>query len=90
LQPAHAPERIVARIPRRFRPVPRRSIIVPTEIEQSYVDQGYRLPEGLTWDMVAERRIRWDIPGIFVPIAVAPGCLGWGVPHIDGVPLRHP
>jgi len=44
---------------------------VPTEIEQSYVDQGYRLPEGLTWDMVAERRIRWDIPGIFVPIAVA-------------------
>jgi hypothetical protein len=90
LQPAQAPERIVARIPRRFRPVPSRSIIMPTEIEQSYLDQGYRLPEGLTWDMVAERRARWDIPAIFVPVAVAPGCVGWGVPHIDGIPLRHP
>ena len=39
--------------------------------------------------MVAERRARWDIPGIFVPVAVAPGCLGWGVPHINGVPLHH-
>lgn len=63
---------------------------MPTDIEQSYVDQGYRLPEGLTWDMIAERRARWDIPEILVPVAVAPGCLGWGVPHIDGVPLRHP
>jgi hypothetical protein len=40
--------------------------------------------------MVAVRRARWDIPAIFVPVAVAPGCLGWGVPHIDGVPLKHP
>jgi len=62
---------------------------MPTEIEQSYLDQGYRLSEGLTWDIVAELRARWDIPAIFVPVAVAPGCLGWGVPHIDGVPLRH-
>jgi len=63
---------------------------MPTDIERSYLEQGYRLPAGLSWTMVAERRARWDIPGIFVPIAVAPGCLGWGVPHIGGVPLKHP
>ena len=62
---------------------------MPTRIEQSYLDQGYELPEGFTWKMIAERRVRWHIPEIFVPIAVAPGCLGWGVPHIDGKPLRH-
>ena len=63
---------------------------MPTEIERSYVEQGYRLPEGLTWEMVAERRARWAIAPIFVPVAVAPGCVGWGVPHIRGVPLEHP
>lgn len=63
---------------------------MPTDIERSYLEQGYRLPEGLSWTMVAERRERWDIPGIFVPIAVAPGCLGWGVPHVGGMPLKHP
>ena len=61
-----------------------------TKIERSYVDQGYSLPEGFTWDMVAERRVRWDIDPIFVPVAVAPGCVGWGVPHLHGVPLEHP
>jgi hypothetical protein len=63
---------------------------MPTDIERSYCDQGYRLRDGLTWDMVAERRARWDIDPIFVPVAVAPGCVGWGVPHIGGVPLKHP
>ncbi len=63
---------------------------MPTDIERSYRDQGYRPPDGFTWKMVAERRARWDIPAIFVPVAVAPGCPGWGVPHIDGVPLKHP
>ena len=63
---------------------------MPTDIEHSYCEQGYRLPEGLTWEMVAERRARWDIDDIFVPIAVSPGCVGWGVPHIGGVPLKHP
>jgi hypothetical protein len=62
---------------------------MPNRIECSYVEQGYRLPEGLTWDMVAERRARWKIETIFVPVAVAPGCIGWGVPYIGGVPLRH-
>ena len=63
---------------------------MPTEIERSYEEQGYSLPEGLTWEMVAERRERWAIPGIFVPVAIAPGCAGWGVPYRDGVALRHP
>lgn len=63
---------------------------MPTDIEQNYLDQGYKLPEGLTWEMVATRRARWNIRGIFVPVAVAPGCLGWGVPYIGGVPLEHP
>jgi DNA-binding CsgD family transcriptional regulator len=46
---------------------------MPTKIELSYLEQGYRLPEGLTWEMVAERRARWAIADIFVPLAVAPG-----------------
>ncbi|HEX5258976.1 MAG TPA: hypothetical protein VFW35_09380 [Sphingomicrobium sp.] len=63
---------------------------MPTDIERSYVEQGYHLPGGLTWDMVAERRARWAISEIFVPIAVAPGCVGWGVPYRNRVPLKHP
>ena len=63
---------------------------MPTKIEQSYLDQGYRLPEGFSWEMVAERRARWAIADIFVPVAVAPGCVGWGVPYVHGAPLRHP
>jgi hypothetical protein len=63
---------------------------MPSDIERSYEAQGYRLPDGLTWDMVAERRARWAIAAIYVPIAVTPGCVGWGVPHVGGVPLRHP
>lgn len=63
---------------------------MPTDIERSYLDQGYVLPDGLTWPMVAERRARWAIQAIFVPVAVAPGCLGWGAPHIGNVPLKHP
>jgi hypothetical protein len=62
---------------------------MPTPIEQSYLDQGYRLPHGLTWEMVEQRRARWQIADIYVPVAVAPGCLGWGVPHIGGKPLAH-
>lgn len=63
---------------------------MPIAIEQSYLDQGCRLPGGITWDMVAERRVRWDISAIFVPLALAPGCVGWGVSYVDGVPLGHP
>jgi hypothetical protein len=63
---------------------------MPTDIEQGYIDQGYELPPGLTWDMVAERRARWGINPIFVPVAVVPGSVGWAVPHINGLPLKHP
>ena len=67
-----------------------RRCTMPTPIERSYLEQGYVLPDGLTWEMVAERRARWDISPIFVPVAVAPSCLGWGVPFVDGRPLQHP
>jgi hypothetical protein len=63
---------------------------MPTDIERSYLEQGYCLPSSLTWDRVAELRARWDISPIFVPLALAPGCIGWGVPFIDGRPLKHP
>lgn len=63
---------------------------MPTDIEGSYCEQGYRLAEGLAWEMVAERRRRWAIAEILVPIAVSPGCIGWGVPHVVGKPLKHP
>jgi hypothetical protein len=63
---------------------------MPTPIEQSYLDQGYVLPAGLSWESVAQARARWDIEEIFVPVALAPGCIGWGVPFVDGRHLRHP
>ena len=63
---------------------------MPTKIERSYLEQGYRLPEGCTWDMVAERRERWGIDPIFAPVAVVPACVGWGVPFVDGKPLGRP
>lgn len=64
---------------------------MPTDIERAYLDQGYVLPEGLDWEGVAKQRARWSIAPIFVPIARVPGaCIGWGVPFIDGVPLKHP
>jgi hypothetical protein len=64
---------------------------MPTDIECAYLDQGYTLPEGLSWADVAEQRARWDIDPIFVPLAPVPGaCIGWGVPFLDGVPLKHP
>jgi hypothetical protein len=63
---------------------------MPTHIERAYVEQGFVLPEGLSWELVSERRRRWNIPDIYVPVAVAPGCLGWGVPYVGGVPLKHP
>jgi hypothetical protein len=63
---------------------------MPTEIERSYVEQGYRLPEGLTWEKVARLRAHWEVRDIFVPIASGPECIGWGVPLVDGRHLKHP
>ncbi|HEX8223768.1 MAG TPA: hypothetical protein VF605_08140 [Allosphingosinicella sp.] len=62
---------------------------MPNAIEQSYVEQGYRLPEGLSWQDVEASRCKWGVDPILVPVAVAPGCVGWGVPFIDGKPLKH-
>lgn len=86
---AQRPERIAARIPRRPHPAPREEDFVPTAIERSYIEQGYRLPEGLTWDLVATGRARWDVDPVLVPVAHGCGCIGWGVPFVDGRPLRH-
>jgi hypothetical protein len=63
---------------------------MPTDIERFYIAQGYALPDGLDWDRVAELRARWGVRPIFVPIACGGGCLGWGVPFVDGRPLSHP
>jgi hypothetical protein len=64
---------------------------MPTEIERSYVEHGYRLPDGMTWADVAAQRAHWEINPIFVPIARVPGaCIGWGVPIVNGRHLEHP
>lgn len=60
-----------------------------TEIEAGYVAQGYRLPEGHTWEAVAERRAQYDIGAIYVPVVSAHRCCGWGVPIINGAFLTH-
>lgn len=60
---------------------------MPSAIEQAYVEQGYRHPGELNWDAVERHRAAWDIDPILVPVAVGPGCIGWGVPFIDGKPL---
>ena len=63
---------------------------MPTNIEPPCPERGYLLPEGLAWQMAAERRPRSTIAGIFVAVAVACRCIGWGLPYIRGAPLEHP
>lgn len=60
------------------------------DIEQGYIDQGYRLPEGLTWERVDALRAHWGVNPLLVPEAFGGGCIGWGVPFIDGKPIKHP
>lgn len=36
------------------------------------------LPVGWTWERVEAQRAKWDIDPNMVPIAIAPGCVGWG------------
>ena len=55
----------------------------------NYEAQGYQLPEGFTRADVAVHRARWDLDPVFVPLASAGGAVAWGVPFIDGVPLKH-
>jgi len=64
---------------------------MPANTEQTSLDQGDQLPGGLSRrEKVTERSARRNIPAILVPIAVAPGCLGWGVPNRGGRPVEHP
>ena len=63
---------------------------MPTKIERTCLERDYRLPRGVTWQMAAERRARPAIAGIFVAVAVACRCAGWGVPYIRGAALEHP
>lgn len=63
---------------------------MPNAIEQGYLDQGYRLPDGWDWSRVAEHRERWGVDRILVPVAVTNGVVGWAVPFVDGRPLAHP
>ena len=63
---------------------------MPTEIEKGYEEQGYKLPEGWTWERVAALREKWDVGAIYVPEAVDGGVVGWGVPVVDGKFLKHP
>jgi hypothetical protein len=87
---AQRPERIAARIPRRLQPVPRRRQTMRNKIEQGYIDQGYQLPAGLTWARVDALRLHWRVNPLLVPEAVGGGCIGWGVPFVDGKPMKHP
>lgn len=64
-------------------------IDAPTATEQGYLDQGYQLPDGITWRMVHDVRATRDIAEIYVPVALAAGCAAWGVPYIGGKPLKH-
>lgn len=59
-----------------------------TPIEKSYVEQGYKLPDGWTWARVEEARTLHNTPAYMVPVATAPGCCAWAVPYIDGKPLK--
>lgn len=70
-----------------------------SDIERGYIEQGYQLPSGLTWEDVARSRARWDIAPQMVPVCVsahavpagvpANAVIGWGVPIINGRYLRH-
>lgn len=60
---------------------------MPTRIERSYLAQGYRLPEGLTWGDVKTLRARRALDPDLVPVATAPGCIAWAIPIVDGRPL---
>ncbi len=61
-----------------------------SEIEAGYVAQGYVLPEGFTWEIVAESRAKYDIGAIYVPVVAGHGCCAWGVPIVNGAFLKHP
>jgi len=56
--------------------------------DANYVKQGFKLPEGMTWEDVRAHRQKWDIDSWMVPVAKASGVLAWGVPIRDGKFLK--
>ena len=61
------------------------------EFEQAYVAQGYRLPKGITWEMVHAHRAKYSMQEYLVPIVTVPGvCSAFGVPFKAGRPMTHP
>lgn len=56
--------------------------------DRHYAEQGYHLPDGLTWKDVQDHRQRWEIEPWMVPVAQAGGAIAWGVPFKDGKPLK--
>ena len=48
--------------------------------DRLYVEQGYELPEGMTWEGVEAHRQQHGIDPRMVPVARAPGVFAWGVP----------
>lgn len=57
--------------------------------ERMYVEQGYALPQGMTWNQVHDARQEHNLREIDVPLALA-GCIAWGVPFSwDGKYLQH-
>jgi hypothetical protein len=48
--------------------------------EQESAPDFYSLPNGWTWQDVADQREKHDIHERFFPIASGGGAMGWGVP----------
>lgn len=58
------------------------------EQDRHYLEQGYQLPDGMTWEAVEAHRQKWEIDTWMVPLAKGGGAIAWGVPFRDGKPLR--
>jgi hypothetical protein len=48
--------------------------------DRLYVEQGYELPEGMTWEIVDAHRQQHGLDPRMVPVARAHGVLAWAVP----------
>ncbi|MCB0252145.1 MAG: hypothetical protein KDI55_00265 [Anaerolineae bacterium] len=56
----------------------------PTPIERAYVEQGYSLPNGMTWADVHAARSKHAIDNTLVPVAHGRGCTAWAIPFKTG------
>lgn len=50
------------------------------EMEEAQAPEGYQLPEGWTWELVAERRAKWDVDPTHYPLVSVLGGTCWGKP----------